>query len=138
MSQDRARTVVSLKQNATLSAYRIVRLSGANQVGLYDTATSNIFGVTTDDGSDAGTNGAVSVCINGTTKVQLAGSVAAGSLSSRKADTISGLGTAITNPALITTTTSNRKALGIAMEAGSTNSIIEVSVGPVNNAILLT
>lgn len=136
MSQVRAQERISFKQNATLAAYRIVTVTGANQVGYWNTITANMIGVTWDDGSKVGSGGDVDVVIAGTAKVQCLASVAAGSLVG--AETATGLGVQRSNPSAITTATASIKAIGIALENGSTNSVIEVLISRSNNAINLT
>lgn len=124
IGQTRAQTLVSLKANATMSAYRIVKLTAANTVGLHDTSTSLIFGVTVDD-SQGGTNSAVKVAIDGTAKVACAASVSVGAIVTAQTTTgllVEASGHTFTN----TTTSLIPKVLGIAMASGSTNSVIEV------------
>lgn len=127
MTQDGGQVIRSRKTNATLSAFRVVRVTAANTVGLYDTTTSLIYGVTGDD-SQGGTGSSVKVVVSGSVKVQCAASVSAGALVTAQSATTSGLvmevGAHINN----TTSAAVPKILGIAMEAGSTNTVIEVEL----------
>lgn len=127
MSQKRAQTVISMKAAATLAAYTVVGISAANTVALRDTSTSMIFGVTTDDSMD-GTGSSVAVCIAGTAKVLCGASVSAGSVVTVQTAT----GYAIEAAAVNTTTSAIPKLLGIALQAGSTNAVIEVAL-QINN-----
>ena len=122
---DRATTIVSFKGNDSLSAYRIVRPTGTpNQVALYDTTTSLILGVTTQDcvKSDA----AAAVAINGTCRVICAASVSCGALLKPEAATTSGFAVESANSYSNTAASLQPKTLGIALNAGSTNTVIEV------------
>lgn len=132
MSQVRGQTLVSLKSAATLSAYRVVRVSAANTVNYHDTTTSLIFGVTTQ--AAVQTNGAVSICIGGSAKVGCAASVSAGSLVTAQSATASGLIMEVGASEALTSTTVIPKVLGIALQSGSTNSVIEVALQIVNTS----
>ena len=118
----RAQTVLSFEAAATLSAYRIVKPTTANHVGLWDTSTAQIIGVTLDD-STGGSDSSVAIVIAGTAKVACGASVSTGALVC--AQTATGL--LIETGAIPTTATSTfPKMLGIALQSGSTNSVIEV------------
>lgn len=111
--------VKSFQAAATLSANRIVALSAANQVGLWNTTTAMIIGVTLEDSRQTGQ--AIAVALGGTVKVLCNASVSAGAIVGP--DTNTG---AIIERANAATNTA--KTLGIALEAGSTNSVIEVAL----------
>lgn len=127
MSQTRAQTVISLKAASTLPAYVVVGVSDANTVSLHATSTSMIFGVTTQASLD-GTGTSIAVAIAGTAKVLAGASVSAGSIVTVQTAT----GYAVAAAAVNTTTSAIPKILGIALNAGSTNGIIEVAL-QVNN-----
>lgn len=127
-SQDRGQTLISCIAAQTLSAFRVVRHTGTrNTVNLYDTTTSLIFGVTADDSAD-GTGTSVKVVLAGTAKVACAASVSAGALVTAQSATSSGLIMEVGAHVNNTTTAATPKILGIAMQAGSTNSVIEVAL----------
>lgn len=126
MSQARNQMLASFKVNATLTAYKIVGIVGENQVGLPNTTTIHSFGVTYDD-STGGTNSAVNVVIGGTAKVQVNSSVSAGNVIVPNTDGTGSVGTMTLN----TTTSTIPNYIGKALENGSTNSVIEISVNPI-------
>lgn len=123
-TQDRATTVISFKGNDSISAYRVVRATGTrNQVALYDTSTSLILGVTTQDcpQSDA----ASAVAINGTCRVVCAASVSCGAMI-KPDPTGTGMVIESANSYSNTAASLQAKTLGIALQAGSTGTVIEV------------
>ena len=122
----RGQNILSFKAAQTLSAYRVVRLSAANTVNLSDTVTSGVLGVTTQDA--AGTDAAAAVCVSGTAKIQCAASISAGAIVTFQSNTTSGLIMEVGASVLNTTTTQLPFAVGRALTAGSTNSVIEVSL----------
>lgn len=126
---DRAKTVVSFKANATISAYRILKLSAANTVALHDTSTALILGVSDDD-SSGGANSAIKVVIDGTAKIQCGASVSVGALCT--AQTATGLLIESANTFTTTAASLVPKTIGIALASGSTNSTIEVLLN-INN-----
>lgn len=124
MSQSRNSIYASFKAGDTLSAQRIVRLSAANTVDLAVTATSMGFGITSD-GADSGA--AIQVTILGTAKVACGASVSAGAFVTWQTDT----GLAVEATHLNNTAASViPNAIGLALEAGSTNGVIEVLISP--------
>lgn len=131
--QTRAQTVVPFFANATLSAYRVVRYIGSNTVGYVDTTTSHILGITTQD-SQGGTGSSIAVAIAGTAKVACAASVSSGSLVTAQSATASGLIMEVGASQANTTSSAIPKILGIALAAGSTNSVIEVLIQPNNQS----
>jgi len=104
--------------DTSLTAYRIVEVTSAGYVEMIETITTAIIGVTNNNASATGQ--AVGVIINGTAKVICNASIPAGS--------IIGAASASNGKATVGTTTS--AILGVALESGSTNSIIEITVQP--------
>lgn len=128
MSQKRGTNEVNFRNSgATIPAYRIVKPNGAGSVALHDTATALIIGVSQEQSGDSGTS--VWVAINGTAKGQCGASVSSGALLT--ALTATGAIVEATH-VLNTTTTVIPYSLGISLEAGSTNAVIEVTVAPNN------
>jgi hypothetical protein len=124
MSQSRGSIDVSFKAGDTISAMRIVRLSAANTVDLAVTATSMGFGITAQY-ADSGA--AIAVTILGSAKVVCGASVSAGAFVTWQTDT----GLAVEATHLNNTASSViPNAIGLALEAGSTNGVIEVLVAP--------
>lgn len=115
--------VASFKGAATLAANRVVAYSGANQVGYWATQTSQILGVTSEQSKQAGS--AVSVQLNGIAKVVCNASVTAGELVGPVTDSSGKV--AEVNDAL-TTTAALLKVLGVALESGSSDSVIKVAL----------
>jgi len=128
MSQYRDIPDITLKANSGSSpAYRVVTVSGANTADIWKTATSLILGVSMEDASATGE--AWKIRIAGTAKVACGASVSAGALVTPMTGT--GKITEATKT-YNTTTTVVPRSLGIALEAGSTNSVIEVLIMPNN------
>jgi len=128
MSQVRGQNIVSFKGNATMTAYVIVKPTAKNTVGICDTSTAYIVGVTADTSYESGAS--VPVVIGGTAKVLCGASVSAGAVVMAQTTT----GYAVEATAMLNNTASSvvPKTLGIALEAGSTNSVIEVLI-QINN-----
>ena len=128
MSQVRAQTVVSFQADDTLSAFRIVGLSasmGANIVNVPTTSTVHYIGATIDS-VDSGS--AAQIAISGSCKVQANSSISAGDLVTAET---SGMATTTTATGA-TTTTAFPAIFGIALQNGSTNSVIEIGI-QINN-----
>lgn len=119
--------VASFKGNATLSAYRVVARSAANEVGNWSTQSSSILGVTMEDSKATGS--AVAIVLGGIAKAVCNASVTAGQIVGPATD---GSGAIVERANPNTTTTAFSKTLGIALEAGSTNSVIRVAL-QINN-----
>lgn len=119
--------IISCYAAATLSAYRVVSLSGLNTVALYTTSTSLIFGVSATDTIAASTS--VAIVVGGPALVACGASVSAGAVVA--VQTATGL---IVEALHISTSTSSAipKLVGVAMQAGSTNAVIEVML-QINN-----
>lgn len=130
MSQQLRGKVKSFTAGETLTAGLVAYLSAANTVALWITSTASIVGVVEDDA--AATNSAVGLTLDGTAKVVCGASVSAGAVVGPM--TASAKVVERANPA--TTTTAFQKTLGIALEAGSTDAVIEVALQINNHASL--
>lgn len=122
MSQYTPGVKVSIEASDTIPAYRVVVLGATRLVGLFQTSSAAIIGVS-EALCDSGA--ACSVIVNGTAKVACNASVPAGSLVGPATDA-SGLIT----PRTVNTATTFPPILGVALESGSTNSVIEVLLSP--------
>lgn len=131
MSQQTPGKVRSFQAGATLSAARVVGLSAANTVTYWATSTSMIMGVTYEDSKQ--TDDAISVILDGTAKVSCFASVSVGAIVG-PATAGSGQIRERANPA--TTTTAFEKTIGVALQSGSTDSVIEVALQISNKASL--
>lgn len=119
MSQMSNQLVKSFIAGASLPAYVAVNLTAvANTVTNSITSTSVLIGVTTN-GAPSG--GAVPVAIGGTAKMICAASTPVASVIVAQ----TGTGYAVVGDP---TTTSLNRSIGIALDAGSTNSVIEVLI----------
>lgn len=126
MSQSRGQTKVSFKAGDTLSAYRIVALTAANTVDVPQTNTQSYVGIT-QDAADSGA--AVEVCIMGSSKCIANSSIAAGA----PVTAVTATGYATSSSGLNNTTTAAQpRLIGFALEAASTNAIIEVLIDKSN------
>jgi hypothetical protein len=122
--------IVTFKAAATLSAYRVVKLSAANTVNLWDTISAFHIGITQQD-SQGGTNSSVAVGVGGFLTAQALASITAGDL--LVAQTATGLVLTDTTVGFIATSTTLLPfSLGIAMRAADTNSTLEVLWRPSN------
>jgi Uncharacterized conserved protein (DUF2190) len=101
-----------------LSAYTVVKLSAANTVAVYDTTTAKAIGVT-QQASQGGAGSSVQVALFGCCKVTAGASVTAG-------DVVMANSTG----AAITRDTTTSIAIGYAIDAGDTNSTIEIFLNP--------
>ena len=110
----------------TTSQYEPVFLSAANTVSTANTSTNVFLGVLQNkpaSGSSA------NVRILGTTKIRIDASVTAGDLIGFGASAaVSIINTAVT-------TTARQSVIGIALETGSTNTIIEVLIQPFHHSV---
>lgn len=131
MSQHTPGKVRSYKAGATLSTARVVGLSAANTVTYWATSTSMIQGVTYEDSKQS--DDAIAIILDGTARVTCFASVSAGAIVGPATDG-SGRVRERANP--LTTTTAFEKTLGVALEAGSTDSVIEVALQINNKASL--
>jgi hypothetical protein len=123
MAETNQGKVVSFKGAATLSANRVVAYSAANQVGYWATQTSQILGVTSESCKAA--NSAVAVQLDGIAKVVCNASVTAGELVGPVTDA-SGKVADVND--VLTSTSALLKVLGVALENGSTDSVIKVAI----------
>ena len=128
MSQEVQGNIKTFKAaDISVPAYRIVTLSAAQTVDIPNTLTSVLIGITANDGS--ATNDAIGVVLNGTAKCACGASVDAGAILTVQTST----GKCIAGTQLLnTTTTAVPRTIGIALDAGSTNSVIEVAIIPNN------
>jgi hypothetical protein len=125
MSQSKPGVVVSLDAGGSISAYRVVYVSGDHAITLYGaTHTTSIVGITQDGGA-AGTS--IPVVISGTAKVEINDSVTAGQLLVPAiAGTISGRVVGVT----VATATAGTPYVGICLDtvsgASCTGAVVEV------------
>lgn len=110
--------LLSFKAAATLSAYTVVKVSAGNTVAAYDTTTAQALGVT-QQASKGGANSSVLVALLGCCKVTAGAAISAGDV-------------VMANNAgqVIARDTTTSKAVGIALDAGETNSTIEILLTP--------
>ena len=106
----------SFEANATLSANRIVSLAGNHSVGLCNTSTARPFGLIEDQ---VNPSVGAAVLIKGVGRVVCFASVSAGSLLAPASDG-SGM--------VVERATTTAHTVGYALEAGSTNSVINIMV----------
>lgn len=126
MSQFTPGVKVSIEASDTIPAFAVVALGATRLVAAWVTSTSHILGVS-EALADSGA--ACSVIVSGTAKVKCNASVPAGSLVAPVTDAAGAI-KAVTTASL--TTTAYPRTLGIALESGSTNSVIEVLLQPAN------
>lgn len=125
--------IFSFHADSTIAAYRVVRATGvAMQVALHNTTTAHILGVTIND-SQGGSDSSIAVATAGIVKCACASSVSAGSIVTAQSATASGLIEMAGNTVNSTTTSAVPKLLGIALQSGSTNSVIAVALN-ISNA----
>jgi hypothetical protein len=125
MSQYTPGVKVSLEADDTLAAFIVVGQGArAHTVNAWQTSSSHVLGVT-EALADSGA--AASIIVSGTAKVTCNASIPAFSLVGPVTGS-AGLIAAIT----VNTATTFPKLLGIALENGSTNGVIEVLLQPTN------
>ena len=129
MSQNTPGVKVSIEASDTIPAFAVVALGATRLAGIWVTSTSHILGVS-ERLADSGA--ACSIIVSGTAKVGCFASVPAGSLVTPATDA-AGFIKAVTTASL--TTTAYPRILGVALESGSTNSVIEVLL-QVSNSFL--
>lgn len=122
MSQYTPGVKVSIEASDTIPAYRVVALGATRVVGLWQTNSSFLVGVSE---SLADSGAACSIIVSGTAKVSCLSSVAAGSLVGPSTD-----GSGQIAARTVNTATTFPQILGVALESGSTNSVIEVLLSP--------
>lgn len=130
MAQDVLGTAISLKAaDGSICAWRVATISAKNTVDLHQTTTSKIIGLTINDASNAGD--AVGIIVSGIGRAVCNASVSVGAVVCPVADT--GKIAEITVDAYTMSTTSvYAKSVGVALQSGSTNSVISVLVMPNN------
>jgi hypothetical protein len=133
MSQANSGMHHSYKAGETIPAYRVVHLSAAHQVCLCDTSTALIVGVSQDQ---VDTSGFVPVATiyGDSSKVQCFSSIAAGDTVAPATDAAGRISTV--TPLPVSTDGVFHPTLGVALQAGSTDSVIEVLLQP-NNASMI-
>ena len=131
MAESNNGQVVSFKAAAVLAPYRVVCRSAADQVGYWATQSSNILGVTMEASKQ--TEGSIPVVIAGIALVACGASIPADAIVGPSTD---GSGVVVERANGDTITTKFNKTLGIALEAGSANSIIRVLLQPSNKSQL--
>ena len=130
MSQHSPAWVINTKTNATIGAGYVVTPTAAvaKQSSLHITSSTYILGVTLDSVND--TTGTTPVIVAGTAKCVCGASVSVGSIVSPQTDT----GKVIEAAPPATNTTAGIPTLGIALESGSANGMIEVAL-QINNYV---
>ena len=132
MSQSKPGVVISLEAGGSISAYRLVYVSGDHAITLYNTLTSNMVGVTQDGGAACTS---IPVVISGTAKVEINDSVTAGQLlipavSGTIAGRVSGLTTATAPATATTAVVAGSPCVGICLDtvggASCTGAVVEV------------
>lgn len=129
MSQFSNQIVKSFIANQSITAYTVVTRAATStySVAPWNTITAQIIGIAQNNGS---TGDAIEVCFGGTSKVYCAASISTGAIvgpNTVTANLTGGIGSVIERVSLFTVTASN-KTVGVALEAGSTNSLIEVLI----------
>ena len=132
MSQFSNQIIKTFEARASITAYTCVAALATTtaSVGPWNTVTLFPIGVAQNNAS---TGDAIEVCIGGTSKVGCQAAVTGGQVvqpGTVTANITLGIG-CIKNAATFTVTT-NWPTLGIALESGLTNSVIEVLVNPTN------
>lgn len=124
MAQENNGKVITLKAaDGSVAAYRVVGVSGENQVDVWQTATSLMLGIALNDAS--ATNDAVAVALDGTARACCGASVSAGAILTAQTDTGKVIEATITDN---TTTSTVPRTIGVALQSGDTNSVIEVAI----------
>lgn len=120
--------IISMKAyDVSIPAYRIMGVAAAKTVDIPNTTSSALIGVSTIDAS--ATNQAVGVVISGSARCACGASVSVGATVGCQTST----GKCIEITSLLnTTTTVIPRSIGVALQTGSTNSVIEITVQPVN------
>ena len=130
MAQDILGTVISLKAaDGSICAWRVATVSAKNTADLWQTSTSKILGLTTNDASNAGD--AVGIIINGIGRAVCGASVSVGAVVCPMTDTAKITEITVDNFTM-STTSLFAKSVGVALQSGSTNSVISVLVMPNN------
>lgn len=121
----------SFKVAATVTANVIVKPgTAANQVAIWDTATAFMIGVS-QQASSGGTGTSVAIALGGCAKLTAGASVSSGAAITGQ--TTTGYGIEDTSRGFIDTTSATVPyAIGIALDAGDTNSVFEVLIMPRN------
>lgn len=126
MSQESNQIVKSFKANETIPAYAIVHLLTDSTIEVWDTVTSKVIGVSRDLTQPGA---AAAVVIGGTARVLCNASISAGAI---VGPTNTNTGSIVERGATNTSTSDFARILGIALENGSTNAVVEVLIQPQN------
>lgn len=119
--------LVSFKVSATITAFNLLKVTGANRVGTWDTTTAIMFAIS-QDASKGGSDTSVLAQLYGCAKLTAGASVSAGAFIT---GTTTGLGIEDTSLGLIKTSTASVPfGIGIALDAADTNSTFEVLMMP--------
>lgn len=132
MSQERGQKVLSFLAGEAIAANCGVAIhvgAAANTVNLPGTTTSVLLGISQDT---AASGGSLPVITEGSAKLILDSVVSAGNLVALNTN---GHGTAATQ-LLNTTTTTVPRTIGIALESGVTNGVIEVYISRGNQKVV--
>jgi hypothetical protein len=108
--------------NTTTAQYRVMYAAGSDTAGIINTVTCNVIGILQNANSVEATGGAAIVRLLGTSKAVCGASVTVGNL------LIPNTAGAVVPVAAITGTA--YQLVGVALETGSTNSVIEITVNP--------
>lgn len=123
MSQVRLQQYASFRAGDTLAAFVVVGMSAANTVTVPTAGTVIGLGMTQDT---ANSGASVNVVMAGSAKLLSNSSITAGDLVGYNTD---GTGTTTTKTGA-TTTVAFPKAIGVALENASTNTVFEVWINP--------
>lgn len=129
MSQESNQVVKTFVASESISAYAVVGILAGSYIA-WDTLSANIVGVAMDNAS---TNGALPVCIAGTAKVRCFASVPTSVVVGPAS---AGSGSIQNRGATGTSTANFEKVLGVSLENGSTNAVIEVLLQVQNGGLL--
>lgn len=130
MAQDVIGTIISLKAaDTSICAWRVACISAKNTCDIWQTSTSKILGLTINDASNTGD--AVGIIISGVGRAVCGASVSVGAVVCPATDTGKVI-EIVVDAYTMSTTSVYSKSVGIALQSGSTNSVISVLVMPNN------
>jgi hypothetical protein len=119
MSQLKVGDIITLPAaDVSIAAYHIATVDANGRADFPATTTTNVIGVTNNNASATGE--AVGIILSGTAKVKLGATVTAGDIVGA---ITGGKGTGVVG-------TTTAAIIGIALESGVTNSVIEVTIQP--------
>jgi len=126
MSQESNQVVKSFMAGASIPSYAVVGMQTDSTVITWAATATMLIGVSRDVAS---TGGAVSIVIGGTARVLCNASISAGAI---VGPTNTNTGAIVERGGTNSSTQDAVKTLGIALENGSTNAVIEVLLQPQN------